>query len=205
MESSGELIFNFQPQDIGMDRSRISGDNHGVNLIQYKNAKKSLDFFDGFLYPPSAILFSARRAYHQPRKEGDHDGPAIIRILAKFFVDGRAEATDARECVFALLGMAKGTNELGLVANYDNSISMIIAHTKAAHAIIGAGNVDLLALCHHRQGFNKRRKVKTDAPSRVPDWLNRITRPGRFLPLETKFAALGNTPFEKPPSFERFC
>jgi Heterokaryon incompatibility protein (HET) len=112
----------------------------------------------------------------------------LMRSLRHF------QATDPRDKVFALLGIASDTKTLGLRPDYRKSCEEV--YTDLARALIQNGYIELLSLCE----FPKERPV---LPSWVPDWsresyrsplqqrsLDRSTRP-RTTILEPRFSASG--------------
>jgi hypothetical protein len=110
-----------------------------------------------------------------PRTPGGEDGakgPAsgdgLLDILWKLYVRRGTEATDVRDRIYALLGLAVDTARLGLEPDYsitDYSRILVLA----AKAIIRTGNLKLLSFSQ----FPKEREL----PSWVPDWRPGLTSP----------------------------
>lgn len=78
---------------------------------------------------------------HDPARDITHTDLNLIQIFSRIRV-GR-DATDHRDRIFALLGMAADQDILGIVPNYEASCAT--ACTNAAHALIAAGHVDIFA------------------------------------------------------------
>jgi hypothetical protein len=75
-----------------------------------------------------------------------------------------SKATDARDKVYGLLGLAKST--YGIIPEYDMSIGL--CYTQATYAIIrGSGNLDILESVTRPSCIEKKLQ---DLPSWVPDW-----------------------------------
>jgi Heterokaryon incompatibility protein (HET) len=112
----------------------------------------------------------------------------LMRSLRHF------QATDPRDKVFALLGIAVDTKELGLRPDYRKSCKEV--YTDLARTLIQHGYIELLSLCE----FSKQ---ISGLPSWVPDWscksyrsplqqrsLDRSTQPLKTI-LEPRFSASG--------------
>jgi len=148
-------------------------------------------------------IFGTRLRY-QESLTGSAEGPSLIQLLAKVNVAGATEiyshATCNRDRIFALLGMA--TDSHGIVPEYDHRISCSDIYTKAAHAIIKSGEIDLLSLSQNEDRQN-------DIPSWVPDWQSKwILRPSGQLPWDTAFNACSSysedTLFKNPTDGKPF-
>jgi hypothetical protein len=95
-------------------------------------------------------------------------GDSLLELLAKLFVRRGTEATDVRDRIYALLGLAADTARLGLEPDYsitDYSRILLVA----ARAMIHTGNLELLSISQ----FPKEREL----PSWVPDWRPELTSP----------------------------
>jgi hypothetical protein len=145
---------------------------------------------------PVAASFGMRRSYQKPRTGDRLNSFTLISILSSVFIDGTAEATQARDRIYGMLGMADDKKELGLVPNYDEAISDIRIYTDAARAMITAGRIDLLSLSQHRPHLDKGQQEETNFPSWVPDWSRPIARQSGHA----TFGASGNIPFKVSPS-----
>jgi hypothetical protein len=81
------------------------------------------------------------------------------------------EATDPRDKIYALLGLATDKDELrelGLVPNYAHSCQQVYANF--AIASFKQGQLSILSLCQYP-------KAQRDLPSWVPDWSQPLARP----------------------------
>jgi hypothetical protein len=169
--------------------------NDDSGLAEYKDLIRQVHDITENKNPTMGIVIMRHR-YQEAREESQLP---LIRILASVFVGGTLKATQPRDRIFAMLGMASDEETLGIEPKYDKSVSDIKVYTDAAYAIITAGHVDLLSLSQH-----KPRSIKSDEeaecfPSWVPDWNNPIARPSGQLPWDTVFTTSGSKPFEVPP------
>ncbi|KUJ21505.1 HET-domain-containing protein [Mollisia scopiformis] len=171
--------------------------NNDPDLEQYKAILNSFNNLCKFRTPLPA-LFGMRRSYHKPRTGDRLNSFTLIAILSSVFIGGTAEATQARDRIYGMLGMADDRKELGLVPNYDEAVSDIKVYTDAARAMITAGRVDLLSLSQHRAHLDKDtgQQEEKSFPSWVPDWSRPIVRQSGH----TTFAVSGNVPFNISPS-----
>jgi len=169
--------------------------NNDPDLEQYKATLRLFNDVCKCQYPPVA-LFGMRRSYQKPRTGDRFNSFTLIAILSSVFIDGIADATQARDRIYGMLGMADDKEELRLVPNYDEAVSDIRVYTDAARAMITAGRVDLLSLSQHRPHPDKGQPEEENFPSWVPNWSRPIVRQSGH----TTFAASGNIPFKIPPS-----
>ena len=142
----------------------------------------------------STKLFGARLRYQGDATAVTSDssqypklGSSMFELLARIHVTGATKtfcgATESRDRVFALLGIANDGTRLGIQPDYDQSKSCSEIYTKAARAIIHSGQVDLLSLSQP-QGKN------AGMPSWAPDWRAEwILRPSGQLPWDSSFKA----------------
>ncbi|KAH8593047.1 heterokaryon incompatibility protein-domain-containing protein [Bisporella sp. PMI_857] len=141
--------------------------------------------------PSAAKIFGMRRRYQllSDNQSTPETTNTLAQILARICVTGArkasSHATDDKDKIFALLGMASDGDSLGIVANYSMSCSS--AYIMAARKIIMSGQVDLLSL-------SQLRSRSADLPSWVPDWRAEwILRPSGQLPWDTAFSASGDS------------
>ncbi|KAH7420154.1 heterokaryon incompatibility protein-domain-containing protein [Cadophora sp. MPI-SDFR-AT-0126] len=118
-------------------------------------------------------------------------GSSMFELLARIHVSGATKtfcgATNPRDRIFALLGIANDRARLGIEPEYDQSKTCSEIYTHGARAIIQSGQVDLLALSQP-QGR------ETDMPSWAPDWRAEwILRPSGQLPWDSAFNAFSVT------------
>ena len=142
----------------------------------------------------STKLFGARLRYQGDAVAVTSDssqypklGSSMFELLARIHVTGATKtfcgATESRDRIFALLGIANDRTRLGIQPDYDQSKSCSEIYTKAARAIIYSGQVDLLSLSQS-QGRD------TGMPSWAPDWRAQwILRPSGQLPWDSSFKA----------------
>ncbi|CAG9981192.1 unnamed protein product [Clonostachys byssicola] len=81
------------------------------------------------------------------------------------------EATDPRDKIYALLGLASDSEELknkGIIPNYSKSYTYEDLYSSVMVALIQAGYISLLSLCQNAES-------RTSLPSWVPDWSRSVT------------------------------
>ncbi|PMD29634.1 HET-domain-containing protein [Hyaloscypha variabilis F] len=195
-----EILTNASPtvrakmNRLGMDTQPESSNDPDIE--EYKAVLSSFDEVRNCMGPPTAVI-GIRRSYQKPRTEDRRYAFTLIAILSSVFIDKTANATHARDRIYAMLGMADDKEELGLVPNYDPAISDIEIYTDAARAMMRAGRIDLLSLAQHRQHLEKRLQEGITFPSWVPDWSKPIVRQSGH----TAFAVSGKIPFKLAPNF----
>lgn len=127
---------------------------------------------------------------------------SLFRILTRYYMDNKftTEATDPRDKIYALLGLATDAEELAmlpmpLLPNYSEDVTPADVYTQAARALILKGEIDLLCL-------NKFPKTEPDTmPSWAPDWRKKLAQPFREIPWEAGFMASGQG--TSPPDMPR--
>ncbi|KAK0108095.1 hypothetical protein ONS95_002916 [Cadophora gregata] len=114
-------------------------------------------------------------------------GSSMFELLARIHVSGANKtfcgATNPRDRIFALLGIANDRARLGIQPDYTQSRTCSDIYTEVARAIIQSGHVDLLSLSQP-QGRDE------DMPSWAPDWRAEwILTPSGQLPWDSAFKA----------------
>ncbi|RYP48532.1 hypothetical protein DL768_005611 [Monosporascus sp. mg162] len=103
-------------------------------------------------------------------------GLTLMQLLVSAFIsqsDGPLDASEPKDRVYAFLGIARDSQELGIRPDYRDHVTYQHVYTQVAGAIIRAGRLDILGLC--RVGYLRTEpysKVDRDSalPSWVPDW-----------------------------------
>ncbi|KAF4334658.1 heterokaryon incompatibility 6 OR allele [Fusarium beomiforme] len=112
---------------------------------------------------PTAHLFICR-SMHQ-----DDDGDELYGLMRRLFVELDTHATEHRDRIFALLGLAVDAEKLGIEPGYEGSTERIL--TKTARILIEkGGRVDLL--CYSQ--FPKLPELSS-LPTWVPDWRSKLS------------------------------
>lgn len=112
------------------------------------------------LNDPTPSLFSARVQWKKFER-GAGPGDTLLELLRKTYVERGAEATDPRDRVFGLLGLARDAKEIGVVADYTKPV--LRALTDVARRVIEAGDLGILSYVQFY-------KLQSALPSWVPDW-----------------------------------
>jgi len=170
--------------------------NNDPDLQEYKANRR---LFNDFCDPRNSLasaggLLGMRSAYQRRRAKRDGSKRfTMITILTSVFVHGTLDATQARDRIYSMLGMADDKEELRLVPVYDAAMSDTRVYTDAARAMIAAGGVDLLSLAQHGPHSNMGQQEGTRFSSWVPDWTRQIIPPHGH---ET-FAVSRDIPFKR--------
>lgn len=111
---------------------------------------------------PLTRLFSCRSRQQNGR------GDELHMLLRRIFVGHDTRATQHRDRVFALLGLAVDVEKLGIQIDYESSTERVLAQTVIA-LIEKAGQVDVLSCSQ----FPKLPEL-VGLPSWVPDWRSNL-------------------------------
>jgi hypothetical protein len=97
------------------------------------------------------------------------------------------EATNPKDRIWALLGIASDQEVLGITLSYADEVSCSLTYCDATKAIISAGHVDILAFSQ----WVKSVPGDPIMPSWAPDWRMEVKQPFGRLPWDTPYAASG--------------
>jgi Heterokaryon incompatibility protein (HET) len=156
----------------------------------YLDPKKRQEFFALASAPvDSAADKMLTSRYRYRRQIESNGGYSLYRILEISHVihysETRLKATDNRDKIFGLLGLAGDVQQLGIRPDYKKDDSKV--YIEVARALIACGHVDLLWFCQ----FPK----SNDLPTWAPDWSADIKTPygDKFSESSRPFAASGTT------------
>jgi len=167
-----------------MEVTEISDDGNfppDCELMQLEPQFKSLNSID--IKPSARFASGMRIRYHSTAEENDETKVNLIDLLSRNRV-GR-EATDPRDRIFALLGIAADAEALRIIPNYADTNSCAVVYCNAAHALIASGHVDILA-------FSQWSKKDPTMPSWAPDWSEEVKQPFGQLPWESPYSGSGS-------------
>lgn len=149
--------------------------------------KAHFDSINSAEIPPSASLVSGMRLrYHDLAQEHGEAKPNLIQLLVR--IRRGRDATDSRDRIWALLGMAADTGVLRIIPNYAATNSCTAVYCNATRAMITSGHVDILA-------YSQWSKKEPNVPSWVPDWREEVKQPFGQFPWDTPYSASGSTTF----------
>jgi len=168
---------------------RARSKSGGQSLTQYQ-----LDITMSSFYHRPNVMLSSRRLYQRER----FPLAALLRATCVGSINLRRhgphhlDATNERDKIFALLGLASDQEELkraGIFPDYTKSYEQIYAMTMVA--LIQQGHVSLLSMCQTPRS--------SQLPSWVPDWSRPITDmlqdlENDHVTLDPKFNASGAKP-----------
>jgi hypothetical protein len=142
------------------------------------------------------------------RRNPDDPGPTLKEQLCLSFTISLAEglrATDDRDRIYALLGISRDTEELGIHSDYAKKISgdyvksTAEVFTDVARILIHQGHLDILCLCRSSTPDVPR---GDDLPSWVPDWRKPIFPPWGGYIEDGLFSASGEGKLQIPKVLE---
>lgn len=128
-------------------------------------------------------MFGARTNYH--RDPNFHE--TLIRLLHRAnSVSGalNIRATDPRDKIFGILGLACDTEQLGIRPDYFKSCEEV--YINAAQKLLQHGHTDILA-------FSQFPKHYKNLPTWVPDWTTAVQQPCGGCTTDAQFSASGET------------
>lgn len=132
-------------------------------------------------------MLTSRHLYRSKIENGG--GHKLYDILKFSHVIGytktRLEATNHRDKIYGLLGLARDAKELGIEPDYRKSCASV--YIEVAKALISSGHVDLLWFCQFPKSMY--------LPSWTPDWSAHIQTPygDKISASSRSFAASGKT------------
>lgn len=158
----------------------------GMGLVERYHAIMALG---GAPTNSAAMKILTSRHYYQ-NQIASGGGQDLYRILVNSHVvdesKSRLGATDDRDKIYGILGLAKDADELGIVPNYKNTTSEV--YTETAKALLLSGHVDFLWFCQFPKSIQ-------GLPTWVPDWSKNATiktpHGGNFSRDSKLFAASG--------------
>jgi hypothetical protein len=177
-----------------MDVTEISADGSfppDCELMRLEPQFQSVNSID---IPPSAKFVSGMRVrYHNTAQEKDEMKVNLVDLLSRTRV-GR-EATDPRDRIWALLGIAGDTEALRISPNYADTNTCATVYCNSTHAMIASGHVDILA-------FSQWTKKDLTMPSWSPDWREEVKQPYGQLPWDSPYSGAGSKiPFKHLEQF----
>jgi hypothetical protein len=139
-------------------------------------------------HAPSAapnVLIGARRRYHLETGEQESLRSVLQRTCILRPAGNPLKATDARDKIYGLRGLASDSEKLGIRVDYDKSTTEVYADV--ARAMIADGHTTILAWCQQPTGVEQ-------FPSWVPDFSSHIREPcGEDHLAGPLFCASGST------------
>jgi hypothetical protein len=131
----------------------------------------------------AGYLLNIRRAFR-------NEGTPLMDLMGSLYANKKdpVDATDPRDRVFALLGIAE--DDMGLQPNYDLTCAEV--YIEVTSAMLQSGDIELLSYC--RPHLNNLR-----VPSWVVDWTSEI---GHYLnPSERRSSGLRPNPYYETEEF----
>lgn len=149
---------------------RVSAARHGSP--EYRDGGVSLEQLDRLPSEPTTSLFGSRQRRRKfDRGKPDAGGDQLHMLLKKLYVEHDTRATQHRDRIYSLLGLAVDAEELGITPDYvaagDEGTARIL--TDAARKMITtptSGRIDILCCSQ----FPKLPGLADHLPSWVPDW-----------------------------------
>jgi hypothetical protein len=145
------------------------------------------DFTSAPVFSASRKMLASRHKYLCSIENKGHDLYSLLKFCHVIYSSEiRLEATNHRDHIYGLLGLAKDAEELRIRPDYSESVSKVYIDT--ARTLIQSGRVDLLWLCQFP-------KTTDELPSWVPDWSAplHISYGDEFSPHKSAFSASAKT------------
>lgn len=138
--------------------------------------------------PPNSracSMISARAKYHN----GPESHETLMQLLRKsnstYAVLDSIHATDPRDRIYGMLGLASDTDELGIRADYSKNCEEV--YVNAARTLLQHGHTDILL-------FSQFPKRCSELPNWVPDWTTTIQEPCGGCVADAFFSASAHVP-----------
>ncbi|KAK4203214.1 heterokaryon incompatibility protein [Triangularia verruculosa] len=124
----------------------------------------------GILYTLPPVPFWAARKGRQDFVAKKGDGHTLYDLLRLLYVEHGMDATDYRDRIFALSGVAVDWNGLKLRVDYtkESDIDQVLLRT--ARALINSGQLKVLSLAQFKNNGGRFMKDVESLPSWVSDW-----------------------------------
>jgi hypothetical protein len=147
------------------------------------------------LSPRAATTLGTRRKVRRQQ------GMSLIAHLIRAFTltsDAAIDASEPKDRIYALLGIASDAEQLAIRPEYRSDIGFQQVYAEVARSLVWNGHLDILTLC--RSGYSRKspyEKTIRDAklPSWAPDWTKPLARPWGGALEDQLFRASGNTKF----------
>jgi hypothetical protein len=179
-----------------MEVTEISADGNFPPDCELMQLQPQFETVNSIDIPSSAKFVSGMRLRHHNTAEEDGETKLnLINLLSRTRV-GR-EATDHRDRIWALLGIAGDTEALRIIPNYANTNSCGTVYCNTTRALIASGHVDILAFSQWIK------KEDPTMPSWAPDWREEVKQPYGQLPWDSPYSGAGSQiPFKHLEQFD---
>lgn len=148
---------------------------------------KLINIFTNQMNPKSNTFVGVRRRWHTDHESRETLIQLLRRANAVSTALNNSQATDSRDRIFGMLGMASDTDQLGIRPDYSKTCQQV--YTDAARALLQHGHTDVLV-------FSQFPKKYTDLPTWVPDWTTTIQEPCGGCIADAQFYASGGKSVE---------
>ena len=162
-------------------------------LEDYRDPKSKLRSVSGSANSPSGApnqLFGARRRYYSETGERETLWSLLERTCMSDSAVLSLNATDPRDKIYGLLGLATDSEQLCILPDYDKSITEV--YTDTSRRLIATGETSILSWCQQSTRVE-------GLPSWVPDFASDVPTAyggsGRNRGNRSLFSASSNTKF----------
>jgi hypothetical protein len=164
----------------------------------------SVFMHEGLTRHNAAPMFALRKNYLASGLANQDTAFNLAALMTSTQMNGDSNATEQRDRIYALLGLANDNHILELKPEYEEAVSCEAVFTAAARAMLTTGHVDLLAFSQLwiDRGERSPAQRMTGLPSWVPDWRVKILDPRGGKLWQTCFRASGKLTFHKPIFFQ---
>ena len=159
-------------------------------LKDYRDPKSKFLSVSGKVNSPSGApnqLFGTRRRYHSETGERENLCSLLERTCMSDYAVRSLNATDPRDKIYGLLGLATDSGQLGILPDYEKTI--IEVYNDTSRKLIATGETSILSWCQQSTRME-------GLPSWVADFASDIpTAYGANRSNDSLFSASSNTKF----------
>jgi hypothetical protein len=168
--------------------SKVGSETRQEDFYDPIKGPKLIRILTNLMNPKAGSMVGAHRRYHRD----PHSHETLIQLLQRANAVNASlnslRATDPRDRIFGMLGLASDTDQLQIRPDYSKSKTCEAVYTDAARALFQNGHTDVLALSQFPKQYS-------NLPTWVPDWTTTIQEPCGLYLSNAYFSASGQMSF----------